>query len=75
MKNDRQEMENGKSVFCLLLCSAPPPDSPRCEATERAEACAAWQAIIEVALHFPAPNIELPPRATIETSPVGLTLT
>jgi len=33
-----------------------------------------WLPIVKVALHFPASQIELSPGATIETSPVGLTL-
>lgn len=33
-----------------------------------------WLPKVKVALHFPASQVELPPGATIETSPVGLTL-
>jgi hypothetical protein len=33
----------------------------------------AWQTIIEIALHFPAAQIELPPRATIQTAAIRLT--
>jgi hypothetical protein len=34
-----------------------------------------WQAVIEGTLHFPAPEIKLPPRSTAQTTPICLTLT
>ena len=69
---------------CRLLLPSAPAVCPcrllllshlaRRQAIELAKICAGWQAIIEVALHFPALKMKLPPSATIETSPVGLTL-
>ena len=55
------------SAVCRLLL-------PRCHAIKRSKVRTSWLPIIEAALHFPAPKIELPPCATIETSAVGLTL-
>ncbi len=63
-------MENGKCVFLRLLL--------RCLLSTRRLSGppigAASLAIVEIALHFPALHIELPPCATIEAAPVRLTL-
>jgi hypothetical protein len=72
-------MENGKCVLLLLppapaSCRLPFVPLPRRQFPKRPKVSTGWQAIIEAALHLPAPQIELPPRATIETGPVALTL-
>jgi hypothetical protein len=88
MANEKFEMRNGKSpapasCFCRLPLPLPQPlppavrrpPLPRCQAIKRSRVRTGWLPIVEAALHFPAPKIELPPCATIETSAVGLTLT
>ena len=47
---------------------------PRCQAIQRPKAASVGPRVIEPALHFPTPDIELAAGPTIETSPVGLTL-
>src|SRR6266545_207676 len=57
------------------LCSLLSVFSVRRQAVKLVKICAAWDAMVELALHFPTSQVELPSRATMETATIGLALT
>jgi hypothetical protein len=64
------------AAFCLLssIFCLPSPASACRQAVKLAKVFAAGTAIIKLTLHFPTSQIELPSRATTETTPIGVTL-
>ena len=50
------------------------PQIPIRLAISELRALTAWQAVIKIALHLPAAQVELPPRAAIKTAAIRLTM-